>query len=127
MCFLFFFYSGGCGGGCGCCYILFSFFVVVSTHFPTERDFNLNCDQQRQVVQFRLYHSMALHFGFSCCKDGFLSFIFATSWLLCNEDVYLFVPFCIFMTIVGPWKACQIFGQTMTRLLTSLFGMWFDK
>lgn len=55
---------------------IYIFFVVVSIHFPTERDFNLNCHKQQHGVQFRFYHSVGASLWFFMLQGRILKFHF---------------------------------------------------
>ena len=119
-------YSGGCGG---CCYIyIYIFFVVVSIHFPTERDFNLNCHKQQHGVQFRFYHSVGASLWFFMLQGRILKFHFCHQL---GTVQWGCIPVCSILHFYDYCRTMEslpdLFGKLWPDCRPLSLVMWFDK
>ena len=107
---------------------IYIFFVVVSIHFPTERDFNLNCHKQQHGVQFRFYHSVGASLWFFMLQGRILKFHFCHQL---GTVQWGCIPVCSILHFYDYCRTMEslpdLFGKLWPDCRPLSLVMWFDK
>lgn len=107
---------------------IYIFFVVVSIHFPTERDFNLNCHKQQHGVQFRFYHSVGASLWFFMLQGRILKFHFCHQL---GTVQWGCIPVCSILHFYDYCRTMEslpdLFGKLWPDCRPLSLVMWFEK